>query len=130
MAGEISTWDTTSITDMSFVFNDATGFDADIGSWNTASVTNMASMFDNAQSFNHDLSRWDVQQVTSMYGMFRDARAFNQDISGWSVGAVADGQMRHIFRDATSLTTCPRNGCAAWFGKPTRTCVATIYGTR
>lgn len=46
--GTISEWDTSSITNMSYLFLDndfAPGFDSDISGWNVGSVTNMNWMF-------------------------------------------------------------------------------------
>ena len=61
--GEINTWDTSLITDMSELFYDDT--------WNAFFYS----------EFNGDISSWDVSSVTSMSGMFRSADAFNGDIS-------------------------------------------------
>jgi surface protein len=40
-----------------------TKFNQDISSWNVSSVINMSSMFWNTVSFNRDLSSWEVSNV-------------------------------------------------------------------
>ena len=56
--------------------------------WNTSSVTDMRSMFEDAISFNQDISNWNVSNVEDMSYMFYKARSFNQDISNWDVSNV------------------------------------------
>ena len=48
----------------------------DLSRWNVSSVTSMSYMFSGASSFTSDLSAWDVSSVTSMDGMFYDASGF------------------------------------------------------
>ena len=43
--------------------------------WDTSSVTDMSAMFDSAYMFNQDLSNWDTSSVKYMTGMFVDATA-------------------------------------------------------
>jgi surface protein len=86
---DISGWDTSSVTDMSFMFA-STAFAADISTWITSSVTNMAAMFYNDAVFNHDIGTWDTSAVTSMNQMFNGASSFNQDLSSWNVSHVTD----------------------------------------
>ena len=63
--GKALTFKTTAVTDMNFMFYNATAFDQDISGWNTAKVTNMDGMFYNATAFNQNLSGWCVKQITT-----------------------------------------------------------------
>jgi surface protein len=87
---DISGWDVSSITDMSFMFSNNSTFNQDIGSWNVSNVTNMFRMFDGTTSFNQDIGLWDVSNVTNMVGMFFNATSFNQDIGSWDVSNVVN----------------------------------------
>jgi surface protein len=66
LAPQIDDWDTSTITNMSYMFE---GQDVmattDISTWDTSNVTNMDGMFKNAQSFNEDLTRWNVALIPS-----------------------------------------------------------------
>ena len=68
--GEISKWDVSSVTDMSFMFCDCCSFNQNISDWDVSNVTNMSSMFYYCKKFNQDLSRWDVLNVTNKLGIF------------------------------------------------------------
>ena len=99
MYGHISTWDTSGVTDMSWLFcaatdeddkchsshTDAASFNEDIGAWDTSGVKTMYRMFLKAEAFDQDIGAWDTSLVTTMMGMFGRASAFNQDIGGWAV---------------------------------------------
>ena len=77
----ISDWDTSSVTNMSYLFYNADGnsssFNQDLSKWNTSSVTHMNWMFKNLRSFNRDLlttsESWDVSNVVNMNGMLRSS---------------------------------------------------------
>jgi surface protein len=97
----ISEWDTSKVTEMNEMFEDATSFNQDISDWDTSKVTDMEDMFQDATSFNQDISDWDTSKVTDMNEMFEDATSFNQDISDWDTSKVTD--MRDMFHDATSF---------------------------
>ena len=86
----ISSWNTSAVTDMSYMFINATAFNQPLNSWNTAAVTDMYSMFQNTTAFNQDISGWDVSSVTDMNYMFANATAFNQPLNSWNVSAVTD----------------------------------------
>jgi surface protein len=81
----ISNWDTSQITNMSYLFHDKKAFNDDISGWDTSNVTDMRGMFSGASAFNQDIGSWKTHKVTDMSGMFRGASAFNQDIGGWGL---------------------------------------------
>ena len=81
-------WNTSSVTNMSSMFNGATNFNQYIASWDTQNVTDMSSMFQNAFSFNNTISSWNTSNVTNMSNMFSDARVFNNNISSWNTQNV------------------------------------------
>ena len=55
----------------------------------TSSVTDMSYMFNRADAFNQDIGSWDVSSVTDLTFMFQDAESFNQNLSGWCVSHIA-----------------------------------------
>jgi surface protein len=91
--GHINCWDTSSVTDMSWMFVSPIGdddcADDDFAAFNDdiSKVLYMDDMFYYATAFNGNLSNWDTSKVTNMYGMFRRAKAFNQKLC-WDVGSV------------------------------------------
>jgi surface protein len=119
---DISKWDTSEVTDMTSMFNEAKNipdisgwevssveymnrmfygnndFNQDISGWDTSSVTEMKGMFQNAENFNQDIGGWDTSWVTDMNEMFHNAQSFNQDIGGWDTSKVTD--MSNMFDQA------------------------------
>ena len=55
------------------MFRGTTAFNGDMSGWNTSSVTNMQSMFTNAAAFNGDVSGFDTSGVPNMQLMFYGA---------------------------------------------------------
>ena len=86
--GDISTWDTTNVTNTYYMFRGASSFNSDISTWNTTNVTTMSSMFEAAESFNQDISAWNTSNVANMRYMFDGANVFDQDLSSWDVSNV------------------------------------------
>jgi surface protein len=75
---------------MKELFTDYKDFNDDISAWDTSSVKNMTSMFEQASAFNQPIGSWDVSNVIKMDMMFANSPSFNQDLSGWNVGKVDD----------------------------------------
>ena len=111
----ISLWDTSEVTSMSYLFSPKTkpwtdafycwlSFNEDISQWDTSSVTDMSFMFGKcdlngcynigASAFNADIGQWDVSSVTNMAGMFSGS-GFNGNIGQWDVSKVT--QMQYMF---------------------------------
>ena len=51
-----------------------------MGKSHRSSVTGMSYMFQDAKSFDGDLTSWDVSSVTDMMNMFNNANKFNGNI--------------------------------------------------
>ena len=102
---DISFWDTSSVTDMSFMFYRASAFDQDIGNWDTSNVTIFRGMFEYALAFNQNIGGWDVSNGVNMQAMLKQTYAFNNggsdSIKNWDVSNVSD--MGGMFRLATSF---------------------------
>jgi surface protein len=96
---DISTWNTSQVTSMVYMFGGQTAFNLNIGNWDTSKVESMWKMFRGASSFNQDISKWDTSKVKDMDEMFHGARAFNQDIGNWNTGQVTS--MKMMFKNAT-----------------------------
>ena len=107
--------DLSNVTNMGYMFRNATSFNQDISGWDVSNVTDMSYMFEIATSFNGDISGWDVGKVTNMSTMFRNATSFNQDLSQWCVRKILS--LPTNFALGSALTpanypvwgTCPRN---------------------
>jgi surface protein len=97
----IGSWNTAGVTDMSFMFSSASSFNQNIGSWNTAAVTDMGGMFLGASSFNQNIGSWNTAAVTNMPGMFYGASSFNQNIGSWNTATV--NHMASMFYGASAF---------------------------
>ena len=102
--GDISDWDVSSVTDMRFMFL-YTDFNGDLSDWDVSSVTDTYQMFYDAD-FNGNISEWDVSNVTNMEEMFYLAESFNQDISGWDVSNVTNMHYMFAYTDLSDDNKC------------------------
>ena len=109
--GPIGSWDISSVTDMSHMFDNARWFNGDLSNWDVSSVTDMSNMFGGAHAFNGDIANWDVSSVTNMHSMFMKATSFNRDLSNWDVSSVTDMSMMFYFAKSFAQVLCG----AAWF---------------
>ena len=74
----LSDWDTSHVTDMSFMFCECTAFNQPV-LLNTSRVTNMSGMFYGCATFNQPVV-FDTSQVSNMGDMFCGCAAFNQPV--------------------------------------------------
>ena len=82
----LSSWDVSNVMNMSGMFSEVNfKNNVDLSSWVTTKVKDMSYMFEGAFNFNQNISGWDVSNVTNMEYMFSSAVAFNQDLSSWDV---------------------------------------------
>ena len=93
--------DLSNVTDMGFMFLDATSFNWPINNWDVSNVTEVNNMFNRAIAFNQDLSNWDVGNITDMSSMFQDADDFNGDITTWNTINVQN--MSQMFLGANNF---------------------------
>ncbi|UOB18570.1 BspA family leucine-rich repeat surface protein [Abyssalbus ytuae] len=101
--GDLNNWDVSSVKSMGSMFRNATSFNGNISNWDVSSVVKMYRMFHYATSFNQDLSNWNVSSATNMISMFDNASSFNSDISNWNVSSVIN--TKHMFNDASSFNS-------------------------
>ena len=102
-------WNVSAVTDMDYAFHNRESFDGDVSRWDTSSVTSMREMFSGARDFTatgagskKGLERWDTSNVEDMGSMFSEASNFNgKGVGSWNVGKVKD--MSFMFKDAVSF---------------------------
>ncbi len=92
---------THNVTNMQCMFHNARAFNQPIGKWDTSSVSNMSYMFMNARSFNQPIGAWDTKSVTNMEGMLMIAWNFNQPIGDWNTSRVTN--MSLMFHSASDF---------------------------
>ncbi len=115
---DIPKWDTSNVTDMSYMFDHASLFNSDISEWDTSKVENMSHMFDNTLLFTSDISEWNTSNVTDMSFMFQNAFSFNSDISQWNTSKVTN--MDAMFNYSSDFNQDISQWCVGLIGsKPT-----------
>ena len=117
--GDFTNLNTSRVTDMSYMFQNAgtnsavTSFTlTGLNKWDTSNVTTMESMFTNAafttSTLKLDVSDWNTSNVTNMNSLFRNfggvATTFSiGNISGWNTSKVTD--MGHMLHGLGGTTT-------------------------
>lgn len=106
---DLSSWDTSNVTDMSYMFydcNNLTSF-GDISNWNVSNVTNMFEMFCSCHALTSlgDLSNWNVSNVTDMGHMFSSCYELEivENLNKWDTSNVTN--MRSMFQYCSGLVS-------------------------
>ncbi|WP_412659307.1 BspA family leucine-rich repeat surface protein, partial [Allobaculum sp.] len=90
---DLSGWDTSAVTDMSYMFcNCKTLTKLNLSGFNTSSVTKMRGMFYGCNALSElNLSSWDTSAVMDMSGMFISCKALSKlNLSGFNTSSVTD----------------------------------------
>ena len=104
----LSTWDTSNVTDMSNMFYNCGNLISleGIKNWDTSKVTGMSYMFYNCGKLTSlDLSGWDTSKVTNMGGMFQSCKNLTnlEGLENWDTSKVTN--MNSMFYDCGKLTS-------------------------
>lgn len=92
---DLSSWDTSSVTNMTVMFAQNNFSNVDLGTWETENVTDMYAMFAMTPNLTSLATpNWNTEKVTTMQGMFMGASALTElDFTGWNTANVADMTM-------------------------------------
>jgi len=95
--GDIETWNTSQVTDMSGLANsyyDTAFFDFDFGAWDTSNVVDMSAMFEGSAFYSGTgLANFETAKVRNMSCMFKNAERFDAGDTAlklWDTGSVVD----------------------------------------
>ena len=97
--GDVSEWDVSNVTNMSYMFYGCSNFNCDLSKWDVHNGFDITRMFFACKSFNQNISDWDISNVKSMESMFEGCENFNQDLSSWNV--------RKVRHRAQAFKNCP-----------------------
>jgi surface protein len=115
----LTNWNTSNVTDMQYMFSDATYFNQNINTWNipnaihlfSSSSTLLRGIFNNgilAGSNNNSLKNLNTSRSGSIGAMFLNSIGFNQNISNWDVSKVTT--MNGTFSGATLFNNGDTSG--------------------
>ena len=87
---DLSNFNTSNVTDMSYMFYESQATTLDLSNFNTSKVTDMSNMFLGSGATTLDLSNFNTSKVTSMGGMFQSSKIVNLDLSSFNTSKVTD----------------------------------------
>ena len=100
---DLSSFDTSNVTDMSGMFSNSKAVTLDLSSFDTSNVTDMSAMFYNSKATSLNLSSFDTSKVTNMGGMFQRSQATVLDLSSFDTSNVTDMSLMFSNSQATTL---------------------------
>ena len=100
----LSSFDTSNVTNMSYMFYDTALTTLDLSHFDTSNVTNMARMFSGIYSLTElDLSSFDTSKVTNMSSMFYNSSSLNNITYGNGFVYANTANVSNMFHN------CPAN---------------------
>ena len=76
------------MTNMRYMFYEASSFNQSVSGWDTGLVSDMSNMFEGASSFNQSLGAWDISAVVDMSNMLDDSALsvdnYDATLNGWA----------------------------------------------
>lgn len=104
----LSDIDTSNIANMTELFRNSKrkNFEG-IETWNTSKVTDMSLMFNNAQYFNHDLNSWNTENLKKINYMFLGASNFNKYPDKWNLNNIKEAY--DVFNKDIDIKKLPIN---------------------
>lgn len=116
--GHISNWDTSKITNMSYLFSVkrnplSNNFNDNINNWNLSLCKNMEYMFYSSPSFNQPLDKWNVSNVENMKGIFANTSVFNQNLESWDMSSIKNmaGMLSGAYSFNQKMGSLYKNEC-------------------
>ena len=103
----LSAWDTSNVTDMSYMFSRFEGKITGLENFNTSKVTDMSNMFEGTSMDTFCYPNFDVRKVKSMNEMFKSTHINTIDLSSWVLRDQA--YLCDLIRDGeTKLVKLPK----------------------
>lgn len=85
---DVSEWDTSDVTNMSYLLSDTSIENIDLSGFNTSNVSNMNGMFELSKIKELNLTNFDTSNVKYMYAMFNQSKLQTLDISSFDASKV------------------------------------------
>lgn len=98
---QLSSWDMSSATDLSYMFTGRTYFNQNLNSWNVSNVKNTGWMFALCSAYNQPLNNWDTSNFEKIHYMFFLTPAFNQPLNDWDTSNLTN--LNNTFAFSTSF---------------------------
>ena len=108
---DVSSWDTSKVTDMMGAFESCFATTLDLRNWNTSNVLFFSGMFKNCDVESLDLSTWNTDKLLYTNSMFEGCSDLTSlNLKNWNTSNVVN--MSSMFTGCRSLTTI--DGLYSW----------------
>jgi surface protein len=95
---------------MGSMFEEAKAFNQDISGWDVSNVTDMSYMFDKAAAFDQNLGAWEIASVTQMENMLDNTNLSTENVNatlvGWEEFVSNNDGPKDIMLGMASLEAC------------------------